>query len=41
MVDGRGTMDIPSNGMDRGRWRVFVEWKSDRTYRIERMIDVR
>lgn len=40
-VDGRGIMAISLDGMNRGRWRVFVEWKSDRTYRIERMIDVR
>jgi len=40
-VDGRGVMAIPLDGMNRGRWRVFVEWQSDRTYRIERMIDVR
>lgn len=40
-VDDRGVMNIPVNGMDHGRWRVFVEWTSDKTYRIERMIDVR
>lgn len=40
-VDGRGVMNIPLNGLGRGRWRVFVEWTSHRTYRIERMIDVR